>query len=143
MSDYEFYKDKPKPKNHICAVALIVKDGKVLMGLREYQKGNPLWTFPGGRCDLGESPEEGLKRETIEEVGIADLKIVRLLGEKKGAWTSPDGISDKVFMYECQTDQEPHLMEPEKFLEWTWIDPKNIPENLIDQQDKDFIKMLI
>ncbi len=143
MSDYEFCKDKPKPKNHICAAALIVRDGKVLMGLREYEKGKPLWTFPGGRCDFGEKQEDGLMREVREEVGITDIVIKRFLGEKEGAYKRPDGVADLVSMYECITSQEPKLMEPDKFIEWRWIDPQQLPDNLIDLKDVDFIRKIL
>lgn len=140
--NYEFYKDKPNPKNHLCAAALFVRDGKVLMGLREYSKGAPLWTFPGGRCDIGEDPEIALHREVREEIGVTDLVIIRLLGEKDGAYKRPDGVVDHVFMYECSTEQEPQLMEPEKFIEWRWIELHLLPENLIDQKDRDYVRML-
>lgn len=134
--------NKPK-KNHLCTTALIFRDGKVLMGLRNYEKTGPLWTFPGGRCDIGETPENALKREVAEETGITDLIIKELVGEKEGAHTSSNGITDKVFIYHCLTKQEPTLMEPEKFSEWQWIDPNKFPDNLIDQKDKDFVNSIV
>lgn len=141
-SDYDFYQNRPKPKNHACATALIVRDEKVLMGLREYQKGSPLWTFPGGRCDFGEKPEDGLKREVVEEIGTTDLQIIRFLGKKEGAYRDESGI-DEVHVFECSTKQEPRLLEPEKFLEWRWFGLDELPSNLIDQKDADFIRLVV
>ena len=123
-------------------MALIVRDGKILMGLREYEKGKPVWTFPGGRCEVNEETEAGLKREVEEEIGVTDLEIKRLLGEKKGVWTNQEGVTDQVFFYECATKQEPKLMEPQKFLEWRWIDLKTLPDNLIDVQDSKFVELI-
>ena len=37
------------------------------------------WTLPGGFMELGESPEEGARREVMEEAG-ADIQIEALLG---------------------------------------------------------------
>lgn len=135
------YPDRPKPKNHECAAALIVRDGKILMGLREYRKGSPVWTFPGGRCEPGERLEDGLRREVVEEIGITDLQIVRLIGQKEGTYRDETGV-DIIYMYECATEQSPQLCEPEKFLEWRWIDPNALPENLIDVRDREFIGKL-
>jgi 8-oxo-dGTP diphosphatase len=142
MSQYEFYKDRPEPKNNMCAAALIVKDGKVLMGLRKYSEDKIVWTFPGGRCEVAESLEEGLRREVFEEIGVTDLEIKKLLGEKPGAWINSEGVQDQVFMYECAIHQEPRLMEPEKFLEWKWISSGNLSENLLDQKDREFIALI-
>ncbi len=54
------------------AVAVIEKDGKILIARR--RKEDPLkdkWEFPGGKIEGHESPEECLKREVTEELGIA------------------------------------------------------------------------
>jgi len=55
--------------------AVIEKDGRVLIAKR--QQGDRLggkWEFPGGKIDVGESPEAALKRELLEELSIeADI----------------------------------------------------------------------
>lgn len=141
-SSYDFYQGREKPTHHTCAVALIVRDRRVLMGLREYEKGNPVWTLPGGRCEPDEEPQAGLKREVAEEVAVTDLQIVRLLGVKEGAYRDENG-ADQVHMFLCGTKQEPRCLEPEKFLEWRWIGLDEIPKNLIDLKDADYIRQAL
>lgn len=41
-------------------------------------EGEQFWTFPGGRAEFGETAEQTLKREMMEELGI-DVEVVRLL----------------------------------------------------------------
>lgn len=69
-------------KNHWIPVVagFIKKDGKILIGQRPVD--NSLagqWEFPGGKIELGESPEQALTRELDEELGIeaevGDLKL--------------------------------------------------------------------
>lgn len=59
-------------KNWIPVVAgLLKKDGKILVGQRpENHTLAGLWEFPGGKIELGETPEEALARELNEELGI-------------------------------------------------------------------------
>jgi 8-oxo-dGTP diphosphatase len=53
------------------AVALILKDGCVLMGERRADKVYPLhWEFPGGKLELGETTIDALRRELNEELAI-------------------------------------------------------------------------
>jgi len=52
--------------------AIIEQDGKVLSTQRSETMSLPLkWEFPGGKINDGEQPEECLKRELNEELGIA------------------------------------------------------------------------
>jgi 8-oxo-dGTP diphosphatase len=51
--------------------AIIKQDGLVLSAQRSASMSHPLkWEFPGGKIDMGESPEECLRRELVEELGI-------------------------------------------------------------------------
>jgi 8-oxo-dGTP diphosphatase len=61
-----------KQTNHIqVACAIIEIEGKVFCTQRSEFMNMPLkWEFPGGKIDAGESPEECLRRELREELGI-------------------------------------------------------------------------
>ena len=61
----------PVPVVVVVAVALIDRDGRVLLARRP--TGKPmagLWEFPGGKIRDGESPEAALVRELAEELGL-------------------------------------------------------------------------
>ncbi|MBI2334683.1 NUDIX domain-containing protein [Candidatus Daviesbacteria bacterium] len=53
----------------------------------------PLWEFPGGSVDVGETLYEGLKREFKEEAGL-EIEPQRFLLERESFYLSPTG---KVF----------------------------------------------
>ena len=117
----------------MAVVAFIVRDNKLLIGLRNYTKDKwkeiSVWTGPGGRCDKGDTFEQTLLRETKEEVGITDLKITEYLGTVPGA---KEG--DILYVFKGITNQKPKLMEPEKFSEWKWCPLNQIPENFINSK---------
>src|SRR6478672_5808071 len=55
----------------VAAVALVDKDGRVLLSQRpEGKQLAGLWEFPGGKVEAGERPEAALIRELKEELGI-------------------------------------------------------------------------
>jgi 8-oxo-dGTP diphosphatase len=64
--------NEPMPKKHLhVACALIERDGLVLAAQRGVGMSSPLkWEFPGGKLEPGESPEECLQRELVEELGV-------------------------------------------------------------------------
>jgi len=125
-----------------CPVAVVVRNGKVLMGLRHYTpdkwKAISVWTIPGGRCDSGETLETTLRREVEEETRINDLEIQKYLGEVSGSKSG-----DIVPMFMCSSKQEARLIEPEKFSEWRWFGEKEYPENFISPAVLELIKKYI
>lgn len=55
----------------VVAAALIDGDGRVLVQQRAAHRSMPgLWEFPGGKVEPGETPEQALARELVEELGI-------------------------------------------------------------------------
>jgi len=49
----------------------MVRDGRILICRRRADQAHPLkWEFPGGKVEGGESPEDALRRELQEELGI-------------------------------------------------------------------------
>lgn len=57
---------------HAAAVVLVDKDGRVLIAQRQPGQIMPdYWEFPGGKLQDGETPEDCIRREASEELGIA------------------------------------------------------------------------
>lgn len=53
--------------------------GRVLLQRRAVEPRSGYWTFPGGFLEIGETVEDGARRETLEEVGL-DLEPAMLVG---------------------------------------------------------------
>ena len=65
------YMSRGLPTVLVSAVALIDRDGRVLLAQRPAGKRMAgLWEFPGGKIETGETPEAALIRELGEELGI-------------------------------------------------------------------------
>lgn len=59
--------------------AIIVKENQVLLGRRSVEPSKGMWDIPGGFLEYGEHPEDGVKREALEETGL-DVEIQDMLG---------------------------------------------------------------
>ena len=67
--------------------AIIIKNGKILIGLRSKKdQGGGLWEFPGGKIELEESDINAIIRELKEELGInaiVEQKIMQYVHKYK------------------------------------------------------------
>ncbi|MFL2661000.1 MAG: RNA pyrophosphohydrolase [Alphaproteobacteria bacterium] len=118
-------------------VFLINENKKLWVGKRLDHK-NQYWQMPQGGIDKGESPENAMKRELLEETGLsADYKIIR----KANGWLKydlPKKMIEQVWQgkflgqiqmwYACLffgEDKQVNLNFTDKpeFCNWKWIDP--------------------
>jgi ADP-ribose pyrophosphatase YjhB (NUDIX family) len=58
---------------------LPVRAGRVFLARRSIEPGAGLWTYPGGFLEVGESAQEGARRETEEETRLR-IEVGRLVG---------------------------------------------------------------
>jgi len=71
----------PQPKHYNVVAAVIEVDGKVLCmqrGVTRYSYTSHLWEFPGGKIETGETPQQALHRELLEEMDL-DVEVHELL----------------------------------------------------------------
>ncbi len=58
--------------------AIIQKDDRIFATQRGYGEWQDWWEFPGGKMEVGETPEEALVREIREELS-AEIRVGELL----------------------------------------------------------------
>jgi 8-oxo-dGTP diphosphatase len=124
----------------IAMKGVIVKDGKVLV-IREaatYGEGTQRGRYhmPGGRVEIGESFEEALRREILEESGLeVTIEYPLYVGE----WypvikDTPTQIIGVFFVCTPKTDKVVLSTEHDDF---KWIDPKKRADyDIMDPEDK-------
>ncbi|MBI4435720.1 NUDIX domain-containing protein [Candidatus Uhrbacteria bacterium] len=109
---------------------LVVKDGKVLMGVRlKPEDGTGTWHPPGGHLEYGESWEDCARRETREEAGI-EITNVRFATALNDYRTEESRHYVTIFMRADYLSGEPHACEPDKCSGWNWFTWEELPSPL-------------
>ena len=108
--------------------ALIIKEGKILLGKRKSAFAKGEYGSVGGHVEPQETLEEALKREAMEESGLV-LKNVKYLCTTNLRKYAPKHYVDVAFPAEIESG-EPRVMEPEKLESWDWYDLENLPNPL-------------
>ena len=120
-----------RPLMCCAAGALIFNHNNQVLLQRRSDDG--LWGNPGGSMDLGESAEDTVKREILEETGLTinNLEFFHMYSGKDGYVKYPNG--DEVYYVNViylvhDYEGEVHISDDES-LELKFFDITQIPEN--------------
>lgn len=126
----------------IASALIFSKDGKLLMGMKDPEDGGvyaDCWHIPGGGVDEGETQEQALRREVLEEVGIDIVDCTVTLADDQGSGETEKTLRDtgekvmchmKFYVYRVDVDKnadeiETKLNDDLVRLEWVELDNIN------------------
>ena len=137
-------------------VGVIVLNNKnqVFVGKRKDNPGDK-WQMPQGGVDKGESYINAMKRELFEETSIRNIKILKEV-DRIYEYELPDnlvgiiwkgkfrGQKQKWFITKfLGEDSEINLnTEHPEFIDWKWIEPKLLPEVIVNFKKDLYINLL-
>ncbi|MEJ1221699.1 nucleotide triphosphate diphosphatase NUDT15 [Sediminicola sp. 1XM1-17] len=117
---------KQEPKVGV-GVIVVNESGRVLVGKRRGGHA-PYYSIPGGHLELGESFESAAIREVKEEtdLSIDNPQVIAVTNNLETF--SLEGVHYiSVILVATSYSGILRLMEPDKCVEWLWVDPNNLP----------------
>ncbi len=138
----EWGKFEYTPEGYLRYVLAVIKNEKWEYLMLKNIKHNEKWQCPGGKIDAGETAEEALSREVMEELGVA-CTIKNKITEKK---TIVNGTMWQGEYYEVILNWTPKIQEPHKHTKLEWISLTHSESGYILQseteksEDQNFIR---
>ena len=103
----------------IVTCAIIEKDGLVLCAQRSETMHLPLkWEFPGGKVAGSESPEDCLRREISEELGLGVEIIARLPSNRH---SYPDCSPFELVPFRCRIKEGLPVAKEHRQIKWVRV----------------------
>jgi 8-oxo-dGTP diphosphatase len=121
--------ESKRPKVGIAV--FIYRDSKFLMIKRHGSHGAGTWSVPGGHLEFGESWDECIRREAMEEVGV-ELTHLKQLCITNDIFASEGKHSVTIWMTADWAGNEPSIKEPHKILGIQWHTFADLPEPLFE-----------
>jgi 8-oxo-dGTP diphosphatase len=122
----------------LVSAGIIHRDGRVLVGQRRRDDRHPLkWEFPGGKVEHGESPQQALVRELLEE-----LQIRATIGTELARYEHDYPTGSRVhllFFVVTEFSGEPTARVFEQI---SWADVHSLPKLDFLDGDLDFVRRL-
>jgi len=135
-------------------IIVLNKNNKVFVGKRKDNPGDK-WQMPQGGVDEGENYIAAMRRELHEETSITNIKIIKEI-ESIFEYELPENLIGIIwkgkFRGQMQKwfitrfigqDDEINLKttNPE-FIEWKWLEPKELPYVIVDFKKNLYLKLL-
>ena len=130
---WHYHNSKP------CAGALVMQDRKVLLAQRGVEPYKGFWDIPGGFLEAGEHPEDGAKRELLEETGL-EIRLNGLLGVYMDTY-GVDGAHTLILYYLAEiVSGTLRVMDDVSALEWFALD--NLPKEFAFEHEEQVMEDL-
>ncbi|SHJ98613.1 8-oxo-dGTP diphosphatase [Anaerobranca californiensis DSM 14826] len=128
--------DERNKELEVCAAIIIERD-RILIAQRPLGDSlENLWEFPGGKVEKGETPEQSLKREIFEELGI-EILVGDFFGE------NTHNYGDKVVKIKSYLCSILSGHPTEKFHQKVlWVSVEGLNEYLFAPADIPFIRKI-
>ena len=135
-------------------IIVLNNNNQVFVGKRKDNPGDK-WQMPQGGVDKGEDFITAMKRELIEETSIKNIKILKEI-QKMYQYELPKNLVGIIWKGKFRgqrqkwfitkflgKDDEINLdtQHPE-FIDWKWIDPKDLPEVIVDFKKELYLNLL-
>ena len=121
-------------KHYHVVAAVIEVHGKVLCmqrGVTRYPYTSHLWEFPGGKIEPGETPEQALHRELLEEMEL-DVQVREHLATVTHEY--PD-FTITLAAYRCEADTCDFIMREHAASRWLpWDELPSLPWCAADER---------
>tara|TARA_B000000557_G_C20675211_1_gene400633 strand:- start:253 stop:723 length:471 start_codon:yes stop_codon:yes gene_type:complete len=147
-------KKKLLPMRKGVGIIVLNKNNHVFVGKRKDNPGDK-WQMPQGGVDDGEDYLTAMERELFEETSIKNIKIIKEI-EKLQEYELPENLVGIIwkgrFRGQIQKwfitrflgqDNEINLnTKHQEFIEWKWVNPKELPEIIVGFKKSLYIKLL-
>ena len=135
-------------------IIVLNNNNQVFVGKRKDNPGDK-WQMPQGGVDKGEDFITAMRRELIEETSIKNIKILKEI-QNMYQYELPDNLVGIIWKGKFRgqrqkwfitkflgKDDEINLdtQHPE-FIDWKWIDPKDLPEVIVEFKKKLYLNLL-
>ena len=118
--------------------ALIVRGDEILCCQRSEHQALPLkWEFPGGKIEAGETPEEALRRELEEELGI-HAEIGRDVTRVVHTYANGNSVNLRFYAVE----QYENELQNRIFRDVRWVKRTELPALDFLDADKELVSRL-
>ena len=135
-------------------IIVLNNNNQVFVGKRKDNPGEK-WQMPQGGVDKGEDYIAAMKRELIEETSIKNIKILKEI-EHMYQYELPENLVGIIWKGKFRGQKQKWFIvkflgydseinintkNPE-FIEWKWIEPKKLPEVIVNFKKKLYINLL-
>ena len=110
------------------ATVICKRDGRILY----VRKPKSRWALPGGKIEVGETPEQAAVRELNEETGLENLDLIYLAEYEK------DNVTHYIFMAVLSSSAKPAPQN--EIAECKWSHVKNVSDLNASAATKSIVK---